>query len=170
MGVSSMLACAEAGADVVDGCIDSMSGMTSQPSIGALINAVKGSPLDTGIDPKALSPLATYWDQARGLYAPFESGLKSGTSDVYEHEMPGGQYTNLKFQAMQNGLVEQWEEVKEAYRMGNLLLGDIVKVPPSSKVVGDLAQFIVQNKLTEDSIVDLAPKLDFPQSVVEYFQ
>ena len=170
MGVSSMLACAEAGADVVDGCIDSMSGMTSQPSIGALINAVKGTPLETGIDPKGLVPLATYWDQARGLYAPFESGLKSGTSDVYEHEMPGGQYTNLKFQAMQNGLGAEWDAVKEAYAAANRLMGNIVKVTPSSKVVGDLAQFIVANNLTEESLLEEADTLSFPSSVVDFMQ
>ena len=112
--------------------------------------------------------MSAYWEQVRAQYGQFESGMRSGSSEVYEHEMPGGQYTNLKFQAMQNGLVEQWEEVKEAYRMGNLLLEDIVKVTPSSKVVGDLAQFIVQNKLDERSIMETT--LDFPSSVVEYFQ
>ena len=165
-----MIAAAEAGADVVDCACDSMSGMTSQPSMGSLLNAFKGTDLDTGLDAERVLRLSAYWEQVRAQYGQFESGMRSGSSEVYEHEMPGGQYTNLKFQAMQNGLVEQWEEVKGAYRMGNKILGDIVKVTPSSKVVGDLAQFIVQNKLTEDSIVDLAPKLDFPQSVVEYFQ
>merc|ERR1719172_348283 len=147
-----------------------MSGMTSQPSIGALINAVKGTPLETGIDPKGLGPLATYWDQARGLYAPFESGLKSGTSDVYEHEMPGGQYTNLKFQAMQNGLGAEWDAVKEAYAAANRLMGNIVKVTPSSKVVGDLTQFIVANNLTEESLLEEADTLSFPSSVVDFMQ
>ena len=170
MGVSSMLACAESGADVVDGCIDSMSGMTSQPSIGALINAVKGTPLDTGMNPGDLGPLATYWDQARGLYAPFESGLKSGTSDVYDHEMPGGQYTNLKFQSMQNGLGQEWDNVKAAYAAANRLMGNIVKVTPSSKVVGDLAQFMVANKLTEESLLRDAETLSFPSSVVDFMQ
>ena len=170
MGVASMIAAAEAGADVVDCACDSMSGMTSQPSMGSLLNAFKGTDLDTGLDAERVLRLSAYWEQVRAQYGQFESGMRSGSSEVYEHEMPGGQYTNLKFQAMQNGLVKQWEEVKGAYRMGNKILGDIVKVTPSSKVVGDLAQFIVQNKLTEDSIVDLAPKLDFPQSVVEYFQ
>ncbi|QDZ22274.1 pyruvate carboxylase [Chloropicon primus] len=170
MGVASMIAAAEAGADVVDCCVDSMSGLTSQPSMGSLLNAFKGTDLDTGLDPSRVLRLSTYWEQVRAQYGQFESGMKSGSSEVYEHEMPGGQYTNLKFQAMQNGLVEQWEEVKEAYRMGNYILGDIVKVTPSSKVVGDLAQFIVQNNLTESTIVDVADKLDFPKSVVEYFQ
>merc|ERR1712072_1343704 len=144
--------------------------MTSQPSIGALINAVKGTPLDTGIEPFDLAPLATYWDQARGLYAPFESGLKSGTSDVYEHEMPGGQYTNLKFQAMQNGLGKEWDSVKQAYAAANRLMGNIVKVTPSSKVIGDLAQFMVANKLSAKDVEAKASELDFPVSVIEFFQ
>lgn len=168
MGVASMIAAAEAGADVVDCAVDSVSGVTSQPSMGSLVNAFAGSPLDTGLDSRRIMRLSAYWEQVRAQYGQFESGMRSGSSEVYEHEMPGGQYTNLKFQAMQNGLVEQWEEVKEAYRMGNLLLGDIVKVTPSSKVVGDLAQFIVQNKLDERSIMETT--LDFPSSVVEYFQ
>jgi pyruvate carboxylase len=170
MGVASMIAAAEAGADVVDCGVDSMSGMTSQPSMGALVNAFRGTDLDTGLDDQKVQRLSVYWEQVRAQYGQFESGMKSGNSEVYQHEMPGGQYTNLKFQSMQNGLVEQWESVKNAYRVGNLILGDIVKVTPSSKVVGDLAQFIVQNDLTEESIVQQADKLDFPQSVVEYFQ
>ena len=167
-GVASMVAAAEAGADIVDTAIDSMSGMTSQPSMGAVVNAVRGSDLDTGIDPKSLMPLISYWEQTRGLYAPFESGLKSGSSDVYFHEMPGGQMTNLKFQAYQNGLGDEWDNVKEAYANANRLLGNIVKVTPSSKVVGDLAQFMVQNDLDEENILEKAEKLDFPSSVVDF--
>jgi len=170
MGVASMIAAAEAGADVVDCCVDSMSGLTSQPSMGALLNAFRGTDLDTGLSDARVQRLSTYWEQVRAQYAQFESGMKSGNSEVYQHEMPGGQYTNLKFQAMQNGLVDEWEGVKNAYRLGNQVLGDIVKVTPSSKVVGDLAQFIVQNNLTEKSILEQADKLDFPTSVVEYFQ
>ena len=170
MGVASMIAAAEAGADVVDCCVDSMSGMTSQPSMGALLNAFRGTELDTGLVDSRVMRLSTYWEQVRAQYEQFESGMKSGNSEVYQHEMPGGQYTNLKFQSMQNGLVDEWEQVKDAYRMGNYILGDIVKVTPSSKVVGDLAQFIVQNNLNEGTILEQADKLDFPKSVVEYFQ
>mmetsp|Transcript_10605 Transcript_10605/g.26883 ORF Transcript_10605/g.26883 Transcript_10605/m.26883 type:complete len:873 (+) Transcript_10605:787-3405(+) len=171
MGVASMVAAAEAGADIVDCAIDGMSGMMSQPSMGAIVNAFRGhQSLDTGLDFRNMHSLSTYWEQVREQYQQFESGMKSSNSDVYQHEMPGGQYTNLRFQSMQNGLIEQWDQVKESYRVGNLVLGDIVKVTPSSKVVGDLAQFMVQNDLNDKNIVEKADKLDFPKSVVEYFQ
>ncbi|CAE7616069.1 pyc-1, partial [Symbiodinium microadriaticum] len=106
----------------------------------------------------------------RGIYAPFESGQKSGSADVYDHEMPGGQYTNLLFQSQQLGLAGQWPAIKKAYAAANRLMGDIIKVTPSSKVVGDMAQFMVQNKLTEQEVIDRASTLSFPTSVVEYFQ
>ncbi|CAL8463302.1 g2836 [Coccomyxa elongata] len=169
-GVATQLACANAGADIVDCAIDSMSGTTSQPSMGAIVNALYGTPLDTGIDPLSLARLSIYWEQTRALYAPFESDLRSSSSDVYYHEMPGGQYTNLKFQALSLGLGEQWEKVKTAYAEANRALGDIVKVTPSSKVVGDLAQFMVQNKLNEAELVEKADSLSLPSSVVEFLQ
>src|SRR5690606_8911588 len=143
-GVASMLACAAAGADVVDAATDAMAGLTSQPAIGAIVAALRGSDRDTGLDPERLDELNSYWEQARGLYAPFESGLKSGSADVYVHEMPGGQYTNLRFQATELGLANRWPAIKRAYAAANRLLGDVIKVTPSSKVVGDLAQFMVQ--------------------------
>lgn len=111
-----------------------------------------------------------YWEECRGLYAPFESGQKSGSADVFVHEMPGGQYTNLLFQSSQLGLTGQWSQVKKAYAAANRLLGDIIKVTPSSKVTGDLAQFIVANNLTENEVVEKAEELSFPNSVIEYFQ
>ncbi|CAL5223603.1 g6142 [Coccomyxa viridis] len=169
-GVATQLACANAGADIVDCAIDSMSGTTSQPSMGAIVNALHGTSLATGIDPLWLARLSIYWEQTRGLYAPFESDLRSSSSDVYYHEMPGGQFTNLKFQALSLGLGDRWEKVKDAYAHANRALGDIVKVTPSSKVVGDLAQFMVQNELTEKELVDRAETLDFPSSVVEFLQ
>lgn len=171
-GVASMLAAAAAGADVVDAAVDSMSGMTSQPSMGAIVAALEGTDLDTGIGLKGVNELSNYWEQARGLYAPFESTatMKSGSSDVYIHEIPGGQYTNLHFQSFSLGLAEQWPEVKKAYADANHLLGDPPKVTPSSKVVGDLAQFMVQNKLTGEMVLEKADDLSFPSSVVEYFQ
>lgn len=168
-GVASMLACAEAGADVVDVALEAMAGLTSQPAVGAIVAALQGTPLDTKLELTELQVLSDYWEQARRLYAPFESGLKSGSADVYFHEMPGGQYTNLQFQANQLGLAERWPAIKRAYASANRLLGDIIKVTPSSKVVGDLAQFMVQNDLTEEEVVEQAETLSFPTSVVEFF-
>lgn len=169
-GVASMLAAARAGADAVDACSDAMSGTTSQPSIGALVASTQGSEFDTGLSLESVQSLNEYWEECRGLYAPFESGQKTGSSDVYTHEMPGGQYTNLLFQSSQLGLTGQWSKVKTAYATANNLLGDIIKVTPSSKVTGDLAQFIVANDLTEQEVIDKAETLSFPKSVVEYFQ
>ncbi|KAG5179986.1 putative carboxylase [Tribonema minus] len=169
-GVASMLACARAGADAVDAAMDAMSGTTSQPSLGAIVGAVKGSELDTGLDMDQIAAVNDYWEEARGLYAPFESGQKSGSADVYNHEMPGGQYTNLLFQSQQLGLSGQWSQIKKAYASANRLLGDIIKVTPSSKVCGDLAQMMVQNHLTEEEVIERAEHLSFPNSVVEYFQ
>jgi pyruvate carboxylase len=169
-GVASMLACAHAGADVVDVAMAPMAGLTSQPAIGAIVAALRGQPRDTGLSLEALQGLEDYWEQARQLYAPFESGLKSGSADVYFHEMPGGQYTNLQFQARQLGLAERWPAIKRAYAAANRLLGDVIKVTPSSKVVGDLAQFMVQNDLSEDDVIAQAETLSLPTSVVEFFQ
>ena len=169
-GVASMLACAEAGADVVDVALEAMAGLTSQPAVGAIVAALQGTPLDTNLALSELQGLSDYWEQARRLYGPFESGLKSGSADVYFHEMPGGQYTNLQFQANQLGLAERWPAIKRAYAAANRLLGDIIKVTPSSKVVGDLAQFMVQNDLTEEEVVEKAETLSFPSSVVEFLQ
>lgn len=169
-GVSSMLECAYAGADAVDVASDAMSGTTSQPSMGALVGALKGSQYDTGVLQEDIIPINDYWEGMRGVYGPFESGQKSGSADVYLHEMPGGQYTNLLYQSTQLGLTGQWPAIKRAYATANKLLGDIIKVTPSSKVVGDFAQFIVQNNLTEQQVIDEAETLSFPKSVVEYFQ
>jgi pyruvate carboxylase len=169
-GVASMLAAAKAGADVIDAASDAMSGTTAQPSLGSMVASTSGTPLDTGLDLKQIQALNEYWEECRGLYAPFESGQKTGSSDVYEHEMPGGQYTNLLFQSTQLGLTGQWSTVKKAYATANRLLGDIIKVTPSSKVTGDLAQFLVANNLTEQEVIDKAETLSFPKSVIEYFQ
>jgi pyruvate carboxylase len=169
-GVASMLACARAGADAVDAASDAMSGTTAQPSIGAIVASTNGTAYDTGLDLESIQSLNEYWEECRGLYAPFESGQKTGSSDVYTHEMPGGQYTNLLFQSTQLGLTGQWSKVKKAYATSNRLLGDIIKVTPSSKVTGDLAQFIVANNLTEQEVIDNAESLSFPKSVIEYFQ
>ena len=169
-GVASMIAAAQAGADVVDSAIDGMSGLTSQPSLGALVANMANTDLDTGIDLKDIGPLNTYWENVRQLYAPFESGQLSGSSDVYQHEIPGGQYTNLLFQSQQLGLTEKWPEIKKKYAEANIILGDIPKVTPSSKVVGDLAQFMVAQNLDAESILAQADSLAFPQSVVQYLR
>eukprot|EP00092_Neocalanus_flemingeri_P000966 GFUD01001033.1.p1 GENE.GFUD01001033.1~~GFUD01001033.1.p1 ORF type:complete len:1189 (+),score=366.11 GFUD01001033.1:73-3639(+) len=171
-GVASMINCALAGADVVDVAVDSMSGMTSQPSMGAFVAAMQGSDLDTGFDLENISKYSSYWEQTRNFYGPFEctKTMRSGNADVYLHEIPGGQYTNLQFQAYSLGLGDQFEAVKAKYREANLLLGDIVKVTPSSKIVGDLAQFMVQNNLSAEDVKKNAGTLSFPTSVVEYMQ
>ena len=171
-GVVSMLACAEAGADVVDVATDAMSGLTSQPSMGAVVASLQGTALDTQVDMSQIADINDYWEQCRALYAPFESGQKSGSPDVYNHEIPGGQYTNLLFQSTQLGLREKWPEIKSKYAEANQLCGDIVKVTPSSKVVGDLAQFMVQNDLSEQDVNEQAAQgtLSLPGSVLEYFE
>lgn len=167
-----MLAAAEAGADVVDVAVDSMSGMTSQPSMGALIAALQNTEYDTGIPLEKVFEYSAYWEQARLLYAPFEctSTMKTGNADVYNNEIPGGQYTNLQFQAFSLGLSDQFPEVKRMYAVANKLLGDVIKVTPTSKIVGELAQFMVQNKLGEEDFVRRADELNVPTSVTEFFQ
>lgn len=171
-GVAAMLACAEAGADVVDVAVDSMAGMTSQPSMGAIVACTKGTKLDTGIALEKVFDYSEYWEVARGLYAPFDctATMKSGNADVYENEIPGGQYTNLHFQAHSMGLGNKFKEVKKAYTEANKLLGDLIKVTPSSKIVGDLAQFMVQNDLSRAEVEERADELSFPLSVVEFLQ
>lgn len=167
--VASMAQCALAGADVVDVAINSMSGLTSQGSINALLASLDGL-VDTGVSEQSARELDAYWAEMRLLYSCFEADLKGPDPEVYVHEIPGGQLTNLLFQAQQLGLGEQWIETKKAYREANYLLGDIVKVTPTSKVVGDLAQFMVSNKLTSDDVRRLANTLDFPDSIMDFFE
>ncbi|KAK4144903.1 carbamoyl-phosphate synthase L chain, ATP binding domain-containing protein [Dichotomopilus funicola] len=169
-GVASMVACAMAGADAVDAATDSLSGMTSQPSINAIIASLDGTDKDPGLNPHHVRALDTYWSQLRLLYSPFEAHLAGPDPEVYEHEIPGGQLTNMMFQASQLGLGSQWLETKKAYEHANDLLGDIVKVTPTSKVVGDLAQFMVSNKLSPEDVKARAAELDFPGSVLEFFE
>ncbi|KAK9468614.1 carbamoyl-phosphate synthase L chain, ATP binding domain-containing protein [Lipomyces arxii] len=168
-GVASMAAASLAGADVVDVATNSMSGMTSQPSISALIATLEGK-IDTGLDVAYVREIDSYWAQMRLLYSVFEADLKGPDPEVYQHEIPGGQLTNLLFQAQQLGLGTQWQETKRAYVQANKLLGDVVKVTPTSKVVGDLAQFMVSNKLSSEDVVSRASELDFPDSVLDFFQ
>jgi len=167
---ASVLKGAEVGLDIADGAVASMSGLTSQPSLNALVESLRFTPRDTGVDPLALIELSRYWDEVRSLYAPFESALKAPSSEVYVYEMPGGQYTNLFQQAKALGLASQWPEVCKAYSEVNQLFGDIVKVTPTSKVVGDMALFLVANNLTPEDTVDPERELAFPESVVELFE
>lgn len=168
-GVASMDAAAKAGASVVDAASNSMSGMTSQPSISALLASFEGE-VNHGLDEGLVRELDNYWAQMRLLYSCFEADLKGPDPEVYQHEIPGGQLTNLIFQAQQLGLGEKWLLTKEKYKVANKLLGDVVKVTPTSKVVGDLAQFMVSNNLTEEDVIKLAPELDFPGSVLDFME
>ncbi|KAI5995687.1 carbamoyl-phosphate synthase L chain, ATP binding domain-containing protein [Pisolithus albus] len=170
IAAASMIAAAAAGADVVDVAIDSMSGLTSQPSMGAVCMALEQTNLGTGIRYADIQALNNYWTQVRVLYSCFEANVRASDSSVFEHEMPGGQYTNLMFQASQLGLGTQWTEIKKKYVEANELCGNIIKVTPSSKVVGDFAQWMTQNRLSKEDVLARADQLDFPSSVVEFFQ
>jgi pyruvate carboxylase len=167
---ASVLAAIEAGADAVDGAMDAMSGLTSQPNLGAIVAALEGGERDPGIDRQAMQSVSHYWEGVRRLYAPLESEIRSGTADVYRHEMPGGQYTNLREQARALGLEHRWPEVSAAYAEVNRLFGDIVKVTPTSKVVGDMALFMVANDLSASEVADPAREIAFPESVVSLFR
>ncbi len=169
-GVASIMKAAEAGLDIADVAVSSMSGLTSQPSSTAVAAAFAGSARDSRVRLDRLHLLTEYFSAVRELYQPFESGqLQGGAADVYEHEMPGGQYTNLQKQAESMGLGHRFGEIKRAYREVNDLLGDIVKVTPSSKMVGDFALFLVQNNLGVDELRQRAHEFDYPASVVDYF-
>lgn len=169
-GVAAMLSAARAGADVVDCALASMSGLTSQPSLDAIVAALEGTERDPAFDMRHVQELSDYWEAVRTLYAPFESGLRASTADVYHHEIPGGQYSNLKPQALAVGLSAQWNEVRERYREVNFALGDIIKVTPSSKVVGDFALWLVKNGLTVDDLMNSDEHFDLPKSVVGLFE
>lgn len=160
----------EAGVDIIDTALGSMAGLTSQPSANSLYYAMKGSERNVRGDIESLEKLSYYWEDVRKYYVDFESGMNAPHSEIYVHEMPGGQYSNLQQQAKAVGLGDRWDEVKTMYSRVNLMFGDIVKVTPSSKVVGDMALFMVQNDLTEDNIVERGQTIDFPESVIEFFQ
>lgn len=164
---ATVLAAVDAGVDAFDAAMDAMSGATSQPCLGSLVEALRHSPRATCLDLEAIRQVSSYWEAARAQYAAFESDLKSGDSEVYLHEMPGGQVTNLREQANSIGLEARWHEVAKAYRAANDLFGDIVKVTPSSKVVGDMALMMVSQGLTPPDLLDPAREIAFPVSVVE---
>lgn len=160
----------EAGVDIIDTAIGSMAGLTSQPSANSLYYAMKGSKRQVRADIEGIEKLSHYWEDIRKYYKDFESGMNSPHSEVYVHEMPGGQYSNLQQQAKGVGLGDRWDEVKKMYSDVNLLFGDVVKVTPSSKVVGDMALFMVQNDLTDENVIEKGQTIDFPDSVIEFFQ
>ena len=168
--VAALLMAAEAGVDVVDAACAPLAGLTSQPSLDALVAALQGTERDTGLDLRRVQEVSNYWADVRLRYESFDHGLKTSTTDIYRYEIPGGQYTNLRPQVESLGLGDRFEEVKEMYKTVNDMLGDPVKVTPSSKVVGDLAIFMVQNDLTPENIVERGKALAFPDSVVSYFK
>ncbi len=170
INAGSILRAADAGVDIADAAIASMSGMTSQPCLNSLAASLRNTERDTHLDEEALDEISRYWSAVRDLYYPFEEGLRAPGPDVYQHEMPGGQFTNLRQQARNLGLEDRWPEVCAAYATANQLFGDIVKVTPSSKVVGDLALFLVTNDLSADDVMNAKGPLGFPRSVVEMMQ
>ncbi|MDD2947921.1 MAG: pyruvate carboxylase [Rugosibacter sp.] len=170
IAAASVLAAVEAGVDAVDGALDALSGLTSQPNLTSIADALEGSDRAPEVDTDAMREISNYWEGVRRFYAPFEADIRSGTSDVYHHEMPGGQYTNLREQARAMGLEHRWPEVSRAYADVNQLFGDIVKVTPTSKVVGDMALFMVANDLSPADVTDPAREIAFPESVVSLFK
>ncbi|MGQ0834309.1 MAG: pyruvate carboxylase [Gammaproteobacteria bacterium] len=171
IAAASVIAAVDAGADAVDGAIDAMSGLTSQPNLGSIVEALRHGPRDPGVDPAKLRMISSYWEQVRTNYGAFESEIRSGASEVYVHGMPGGQYTNLREQARSLGIEDgRWPEVAQAYADVNELLGDIVKVTPTSKAVGDLAILMVTNGITKSAVLDPDTPVAFPESIVQLFR
>ena len=167
-GIATCLMASEAGVDIIDGALETMAGLTSQPSLNAIVEALKNTERDTNIDLYGYEEVGNYYKDLRKIYSKFESGLCNPSAEIYKYEIPGGQYTNLKPQADSLGLVNKFDQVKEMYKEANDILGDIIKVTPSSKVVGDLAIFMTKNKLTKENIVKEGEKLSFPDSVLDY--
>lgn len=169
-GVATVLMAAQAGVDIIDAAFNSMSGLTSQPALNSIVSALENSSFETGIDVDGIQKISEYWQDVRPVYANFESDLKTSTAEIYKYEIPGGQYSNLKPQVESFGLGHKFEEVKDMYKKVNLMLGDIVKVTPSSKMVGDMAIFMVQNELTPENILEKGKNFDYPDSIVSYFE
>ncbi|WP_071428055.1 pyruvate carboxylase [Merdimmobilis hominis] len=168
--IAALLLAAEAGVDIVDTAISSLSSLTSQPSMNSLVYALQNGERDTGFDPAELQKLSNYWADVRKFYQEFEADIHTPETEIYRYEIPGGQYTNLKPQVESLGLGHRFDEVKEMFRTANLLLGNLIKVTPSSKMVGDLAIFMVQNGLTPENILERGRDLTFPDSVIGYFK
>ncbi|WP_045319512.1 pyruvate carboxylase [Limimaricola cinnabarinus] len=165
--ISTVLAASAAGVDAIDAAMDSFSGNTSQPTLGSIVEALSQTDRDTGLDIEAIREISNYFEQVRAHYAAFESGLQAPASEVYLHEMPGGQFTNLKAQARSLGLEDRWHEVAKTYAEVNMMFGDIVKVTPSSKVVGDMALMMVSQGLTRAQVEDPSHDVSFPDSVID---
>ncbi|MDH4015000.1 MAG: pyruvate carboxylase [Chromatiales bacterium] len=170
IAAASVLAAIEAGVDAVDGAMDAMSGLTSQPNLGAIVEALRDGPRDCAVERDAMRSLNHYWETVREYYRPFESGIHAGTADVYRHAMPGGQYTNLREQARALGIEQNWPQIAETYADVNDMFGNIVKVTPTSKVVGDMALFMVTSGLSREDVEDPTKDIDFPASVVSFFR
>ncbi|WP_416797263.1 pyruvate carboxylase [Ciceribacter azotifigens] len=166
ISAATVLAAVDAGVDAVDAAMDALSGNTSQPCLGSIVEALRGSERDPELDPYWIRRISFYWEAVRNQYAAFESDLKGPASEVYLHEMPGGQFTNLKEQARSLGLETRWHEVAQAYADANQMFGDIVKVTPSSKVVGDMALMMVSQDLAVEDVVNPEKDVSFPESVV----
>ncbi|RCW58729.1 MULTISPECIES: pyruvate carboxylase [Halanaerobium] len=169
-GAATLLMAAEAGVDIVDTAFNTMAGLTSQPPLNSIVAALTNTYRDPEMDIENIQKISNYWGAVRPVYSQFESELKSGTAEIYKYEIPGGQYSNLKPQVESVGLGHRFKEFKEMYRKVNFMLGDIPKVTPSSKVVGDLAIFMVKNDLTPDNICQEAKNMAFPDSVEAYFK
>ena len=164
---SSIIKAVEAGVDVVDLAISSLSGCTSQPNLNSIVHALRNAPRSTGLDVDALNQLSIYWEAVRQYYSPFDTSPPFGSAEVYQHQMPGGQYTNLREQAGALGLGKRWPDVVTTYQECNRLLGDIVKVTPSSKSVGDLAIFLITKGVKPEDLINLPQETGFPQSVID---
>ena len=160
----------EAGVDVVDVALGGLSGLTSQPNFNSIVEMLKFNERENHLNTQKLAEYSDYWEGVRNYYYPFESGLKSGTGEVYNHEIPGGQYSNLKGQAIALGLEDKFPEVTKMYGKVNQMFGDIVKVTPSSKVVGDMAQYMISNSLTVEDVMERGETISFPQSVISFFK
>lgn len=168
INAGSILRASDAGVDVVDLALASMSGSTSQPNLNSIVAALQGTPRDTKLDRDQLDRFSDYWEQVRPIYTPFDTAPKSGSADVYLHEMPGGQFTNLKEQANSMGVGHRWSEIARTYAEVNELFGDIVKVTPSSKVVGDMALFLFSRGVKAADVVNLEPgSMPYPESVID---
>jgi pyruvate carboxylase len=170
IAAASVLSAVAAGVDAVDLSMDAVSGLTSQPNLGSVVDALRGDPRDPGLDRAAIREISRYWELVREYYAAFESDIRSGTADVYRHAMPGGQYTNLREQARGLGVGHRWPEVAARYTEVNELFGDIIKVTPTSKVVGDMAIAMVTSGLTAEEVLDPDKDIAFPESVVSLFR
>ncbi|MEL6197581.1 MAG: pyruvate carboxylase, partial [Pseudomonadota bacterium] len=170
VSAASVLMAAEAGVDAADGAMDTMSGLTSQPPLGSIVEALRHGPRDTGLDPDALRTIARYWEGARRQYAAFEPDIRSGSAEVYLHEMPGGQVTNLRAQARSLGLEDRWEEIARTYADVNAMFGDVIKVTPIAKTVGDMALAMVSAGLTRADVENPETDVSFPDSVVTFFK